>query len=163
MAKEEADDAVPEKTEKKKGSLVKIIIIALAVLGVIGAGLFGGLYYFTHYTGEKKVAALPPKPLIGSMWPMDAFIVNLSDNQGERYLKIVIQLEVADPATVVELEQLKPKLRDNLLDLLTSKSFVELMDAGGKQRLRDEIAMRLNSFLTKGKIVRVYFTEFVIQ
>ncbi len=163
MAKEETNDAVPEQTGKKKGSLLKIIIIALAVLVVISAGVFGGLYYFTHHVGEKKAAAPPPKPLIGAMWPMDAFIVNLSDNQGERYLKIVMQLEVADPANVAELEQLKPKLRDNLLDLLTSKSFSELMDAGGKQRLRDEIAMRLNSFLTKGKIVRVYFTEFVIQ
>ena len=33
----------------------------------------------------------------------------------------------------------------------------------GKQRLRDEITMRLNSFLSGGKIVKVYFTEFVIQ
>jgi flagellar FliL protein len=163
MAKEEINDAVPEHTEKKKGSLLKIIIIALVVLGIISAGAFGGLYYFTHYVGEKKAAAPLPKPLIGAMWPMDVFIVNLSDNQGERYLKIVMQLEVADPATVAELEQLKPKLRDNLLDLLTAKSFSELMDAGGKQRLRDEIAMRLNSFLNKGKVVRVYFTEFVIQ
>jgi len=58
---------------------------------------------------------------------------------------------------------LKPKLRDNILDLLTAKTFAELMDTGGKQKLRDEVAMRLNAFLTKGKIVRVYFTEFVIQ
>jgi flagellar FliL protein len=37
------------------------------------------------------------------------------------------------------------------------------MDISGKQRLREEIMVRLNSFLTGGKIVKVYFTEFVIQ
>jgi flagellar FliL protein len=34
---------------------------------------------------------------------------------------------------------------------------------GGKQRLRDEVAVRVNSYLTKGKVVKVYFTDFVIQ
>jgi len=37
------------------------------------------------------------------------------------------------------------------------------MDISGKQRLREDIAFKLNSILSKGKIVRVYFTEFVIQ
>jgi flagellar FliL protein len=37
------------------------------------------------------------------------------------------------------------------------------MDMAGKQRLREEIAMRLNTFLTTGKVSKVYFTEFVIQ
>jgi flagellar FliL protein len=85
------------------------------------------------------------------------------DNQGERYLKIIMQLEVSNQLVVAELEQLKPKLRDNVLDLLTAKTYSELMDMGGKQRLRDEVAIRVNSYLTKGKVVKVYFTDFVIQ
>jgi flagellar FliL protein len=94
---------------------------------------------------------------------MDPFIVNLMDNNGERYLKLAIQLEISDPKGVAELDQMKPKLRDNVLDLLSAKSVKELMDMAGKQRLREEIAMRLNTFLTTGKVSKVYFTEFVIQ
>jgi len=37
------------------------------------------------------------------------------------------------------------------------------MEPAGKQRLRDEIVLRLNSFLTKGKVLKVYFTEFIVQ
>jgi flagellar basal body-associated protein FliL len=37
------------------------------------------------------------------------------------------------------------------------------MKPAAKQRLRDEIVLRVNSFLTKGKILKVYFTEFVVQ
>jgi flagellar FliL protein len=94
---------------------------------------------------------------------MDPFIVNLVDNNGERYLKISVELEVSDKNVVPELNKLKPKLRDNILDLLTAKSYKDLVDMMGKQRLRDEIMMRLNSFLSGGKITKVYFTEFVIQ
>ncbi|HLA27736.1 MAG TPA: flagellar basal body-associated FliL family protein [Syntrophales bacterium] len=163
MAKAENEEIVQEQAAKKKVPIVKIIIISLVVLIAIAAGVFGGIYFFTDHGDAKKAAVQPPKPLIGTMWPMAPFIVNLSDNQGERYLKIVIEIEVSDQSVVPELELLKPKLRDNMLDLLTAKSFNELMDVGGKQRLRDEIVMRLNSFLVKGKIVQVYFTEFVIQ
>lgn len=111
---------------------------------------------------RKEEADLPP-PIIGSLWPMEPFIVNLRDNNGERYLKVVLQLEVSQPAVVSELDLLKPKLRDSTLDLLGAKSYQELQDLSGKQKLRDDIMIRLNSFLTSGKIVRIYFTEFVIQ
>jgi flagellar FliL protein len=137
--------------------------MGLSVFVLLGAGTFGAIYFLSN-SGEAKKAATPPtSPLIGTMWQIDPFIVNLADNQGERYLKVVMQLEVSDPMVSAQLEQLKPKLRDNVMDLLTAKSYAELMDSGGKQRLRDEIVLRLNSFLTKGGIVKVYFTEFVIQ
>jgi flagellar FliL protein len=54
-------------------------------------------------------------------------------------------------------------LRDSILDLLTPKTYKELMDLAGKQRLREDIAGRVNNALSKGKVTRVYFTEFVIQ
>lgn len=163
MAIEEKEGFVQEPPGKKRGNLIKIMIIVLVAVAVVAAGVLGGWYFYSKYTGTKKPALPPPKPLIGVMWPMTPFIVNVSDNQGERYLKIVMELEVPDQLTIAELEKLKPKLRDNLLDLLSARSFGELMDVGGKQRLREEIALRLNSFLVKGKIMRVYFTEFVIQ
>jgi flagellar FliL protein len=161
MAKEEeaVEVAAPE---KKKKPIVKIIIIAVVVLVVVAGGVAGGLYYFGK-AGVAHKAAAPPPPAIGALWPMEPFIVNLLDNQGERYLKIIMQVEVSNQLVVAELEQLKPKLRDNVLDLLTAKTYSELMDMGGKQRLRDEVAIRVNSYLTKGKVVKVYFTDFVIQ
>ncbi|MFZ4437748.1 MAG: flagellar basal body-associated FliL family protein [Syntrophales bacterium] len=172
MAKKEKDEDEDEEKEEgaeenapvKKKPLVKIIIIAVASLIVIGAGTAGALYYFSRAGEAKKVAASAvPPPVAAVLWSIEPFIVNLADNQGERYLKVVMQMEVSSMTTSTEMDQLKPKLRDNILDLLTAKTYTELMDMGGKQRLRDEIVTRLNSFLTKGKIVRVYFTEFVIQ
>lgn len=94
---------------------------------------------------------------------MDAFVVNIIDANTERYLKLVVQLEVSDPTVITELEQIKPKLRDSILDLLTAKTYKDLMDLSGKQRLREDIAGRINNILTKGKVTKVYFTDFVVQ
>ncbi|MCK9362257.1 MAG: flagellar basal body-associated FliL family protein [Syntrophales bacterium] len=163
MAKEEAEDKQEEVPVKKKSS-VKLIIIILIALLVVGGGVAGGLYFLGH-KGEtdKKDTKKPAAPLVGPLWSLDPFIVNLAENQGERFLKIVIQLELSDPAIIADMEILKPKIRDNLLDLLTAKTYAELMEPAGKQRLRDEIVLRLNSFLTKGKVLKVYFTEFIVQ
>jgi flagellar FliL protein len=162
MAKDEKEEVAVEEPVKKKKPLIKIIIIAVSALVVVAGGVLGAMYYFSKPGVAHKVAP-PPPPAIGALWPMEPFIVNLLDNQGERYLKIIMQLEVSSQLVVAELELLKPKLRDNVLDLLTAKTYSELMDMGGKQRLRDEVAVRVNSYLTKGKVVKVYFTDFVIQ
>ncbi len=160
MAKEEKEEQTGEQTPKKKGSRLKWIIIGAALLVVMAAGTGGGVYYFASKDNGHKTQ---PKPVIGIVWPMEPFIVNLTDNGGERYLKAAIQLEVSQQATIAELEQLKPKIRDSILDLLSAKSYSDLMDTGGKQRLRDEIVLRVNSFLVAGKVDRVYFTDLVVQ
>lgn len=155
VAEEEGHPAEPEKKSKSK----LIIIISVAMV-VIVAGAIGG--YFLMPKAETK-KPLPEKPVVLSVWPMDAFVVNIAETNGERYLKIVIQLEVSDPGVGPELEQLKPRIRDSILDLLTPKTYKDLMDMSGKQRLREDIAGRINNILQRGKVTKVYFTDFVIQ
>ena len=162
MAKEEPNEAQSaENGPPKKKSLLKWIIIGVAALAVIGGGAFGAIHFLGSSKARQQQTAV--KQAIAALWPMEPFIVNLADNQGDRYLKIVLELEVSDPNCLAELNQIKPKLRDNILDLLTAKTYKDLMDIAGKQRLRDEIGMRLNSFLGSCRVTKVYITEFVIQ
>jgi flagellar FliL protein len=163
MAKENKDkEAVqeeqPEKPKKK--SSLKLIIIASVALAIIASGAIAGYFLMTKADPKKP---LPEKPVVISVWPMDAFIINIAETNGERYLKLVIQLEVSEPAVGPELEQFKPRIRDSILDLLTSKTFKDLVDLAGKQRLREDIAGRINNILQRGKVTKVYFTDFVIQ
>ncbi len=161
MAKDKKELEEEEKPEEpKKNSILKWIIIISIVLAVVIAGAIAGFYFFTKAEVKKPAAE---KPAVLTIWPMDAFIINIAETNGERYLKIVMQLEVSDPAVVAELEQLKPRLRDSILDLLTPKTYKELMDLSGKQRLREDIAGRINNILQRGKVTKVYFTDFVIQ
>lgn len=165
MAKEEPNEEQPAENgaPKKKKSFLKWIIIGVVALAVIGGGAFAAMKFLGSSKEKKKEQHAAAKQATAALWPMDPFIVNLADNQGDRYLKVVLELEVSDPVCLAELNQIKPKLRDNILDLLTAKTYKDLMDIAGKQRLRDEIGMRLNSFLGGCKVTKVYITEFVIQ
>lgn len=158
--KKEEPEEQQQPIEPKKKSTLKWIVILLAAVLVVGAATATGLYFFLKADAKKPVAA---QPATLSTWPMEAFIVNIADTNGERYLKLVVQLEVSDPGVIAELEQLKPRLRDSILDLLTPKTYKDLIDLQGKQRLREDIAGRINNSLSKGKVTKVYFTDFVIQ
>ena len=116
--------------------------------------------FITTVPSEKQIAPVPENPIY---YIMEPFIVNLTDNKGDRYLKVVLQLELSDQLLADEFRLLQPKIRDSIMDLLKTKSYEEMMDPNGKQRLREEIVMRVNSFATRGKVLKVYFTEFVIQ
>jgi flagellar FliL protein len=164
-AKEEEKDGEEQVPEKKKSSALKWIIIAIVAVLVLGGAGAGAYFFFLkpNPVAEGKKNAEPVKPQAAVFWPVEPFIVNLIDNEGERYLKVVMQMELSDPQVVEELNMLKPKVRDNIIDLLSAKTYKEMMDPIGKQRLREEIVLRANGYLTKGKILKVYFTEFVIQ
>jgi flagellar FliL protein len=149
-----------EQPKPKKGLPIKLILIVVAAVLVVTAGAGAGYYFFIKKDSAKATAK---KPEVVTIWPMEAFVVNIADVGGERYLKLVVQLEVSEPDAVAELEQIKPRLRDSILDLLAPKNLKELMDLAGKQRLREDIAGRVNNVLTRGKVTRVYFTEFVVQ
>jgi len=164
MARDEQEqqESAPVTNQKKKGSLMKWLIIGTVGFILIAGGIAGGWFYFQHAKdGKENKKTEKEAPAV--LWAMDPFIVNLADNTGERYLKVVMQLEVSGQEDAKALDELKPKFRDCILDILSSKTYGELMDVNGKQRLRDDIGVKLNTLLTKGKIKRVYFTEFVIQ
>ena len=158
--KDEKAEEAGQEPEQKKSSVLKYVIIGVIALVVIGAGV-GGALFFMGKSDDKKKAA--PAPAIGPTWSMEPLIVNLADNNGDRYLKVVIQMELTMPEASKELDTIKPKFRDSIVDLLSGKTYKDLADNVGKQRLRDEITLRGNSMLMQGKINKVYFTEFVIQ
>jgi len=92
---------------------------------------------------------------------MTPFVVNLADTNARRYLKLVIEVEAAGSAELIEANQ--AKIRDALLMLLSSKTSQDLNTLEGKILLRKEIVDRLNQTLGQSKVARVYFTDFVIQ
>jgi flagellar FliL protein len=56
-----------------------------------------------------------------------------------------------------------PQIRDAILLLMSNKTFSEMSDLQGKLQLRAELLSRINSFFRKGKVQKIYFTEFVVQ
>jgi flagellar FliL protein len=47
--------------------------------------------------------------------------------------------------------------------LLSSKNLEEISVTDGKNKLRDEVMATVAKVVPRGKIIRVYFTDFVVQ
>ncbi|WP_303850637.1 flagellar basal body-associated FliL family protein [Seleniivibrio woodruffii] len=168
MAEEEK---TAEEGAKKKGGKLKLIIIAVVALIILGGGGFLAYKLFLAPKDEaadaehaKKEEVAAPENEVGVLYPLETFIVNMADNDGSRYLKVTIQLELDHTEMLKEeLDKRVPQLRDAILTILSAKTYEEISSAQGKLILKQEILRRLNSLLPFGQITNVYFTEFVSQ
>ncbi|UCZ55514.1 flagellar basal body-associated FliL family protein [Desulfurispirillum indicum] len=170
MAIEDKEEKESSNSPAKGGGSKKLLIIILILVLVLllaGAGAYFLLRSPAPAAAPGAGADVPGAPTetteIGTMYPMDTFIVNLADVLGKRYLRVTIQLEMDNPRLARELDRRSPQLRDAVLTILSSKKYEDISTAQGKLRLRSEIVSRVNAFLTSGSIRRVYFTEFVVQ
>ena len=115
--------------------------------------------------GGKSPAGKAPaeEAKYGFMFPLDPFIVNLREIGGTKFLKVSVSLKMSAPEVHLELRKNILKLRDSILFLLSSKSFEDIDSFQDKSKLKDEITVRVNKFLTTGQVNEAYFTEFIIQ
>jgi flagellar FliL protein len=151
----------------KKGIII-ISSIAFVFMLMVGGGF---------YMMWMKIASLEPPEevaeegreedeetyVIGEMFPLDTFVVNLADGKGKRYLRATMQLELAPEQSLETFEQRLPQIRDVVLTILPTKQFQEIRTIEGKTTLRTEIMNKLNELLNAESVINIYFTEFVIQ
>lgn len=159
--------AEEEQGEGGGGKKKLIIIIAAVLVLLIGGGvaayfLMGGEEEKISPEEEQKQAELEAKQ-VGPMVNIESFIVNIIDDQESRYLKAAITLEVSNEETSMELQQRMPQIKDSILLLIGNKTFSELNDLQGKIQVRAELINKINGILLKGKVKRIYFTDFVVQ
>jgi len=152
----------------------KILIMLMSVLIVFMLGLGGGLFMMWNKLSELSLQSAAnaginpahgtnPADLLGPIYSLETFIVNLADKGGNRYLRATIDLELTNPELTAEISKRLPQIRDSILMILPSKRFDDISSVDGKVALRDEILEKLNSILTLGKVTNIYFKEFVVQ
>lgn len=111
--------------------------------------------------GEEGGAASPGH--LGKIVSLEPFVVNIADRERDRFLKLKTDIELSSEDVGSELEQRMPQIRDLIISLLGAKSFDEVRSIEGKNFLREEMLLRINSLLVTGKAKAIYFTEFVVQ
>lgn len=151
----------------------KILIVLIGVMLIIMLGLGGGLFMMwskisaldAKSSQPAKADAKPPEVEhnLGPIYSLDTFIVNLADKGGNRYLRVTMDLELNSKVVEDEIKERLPQIRDAILMILPTRRFDDINNSSGKAALRDEIKKKINSFLVKGQISNVYFSEFVVQ
>ena len=120
---------------------------------------------FTAGCGDDEDEGEEVKATVGIV-EMETFLTNINDASGERYAKLQLKLAVSPEEKVLEVTKdalLMARLRDQVLTLISSKTFEELSDPEGKESFRSEIRERLSPLVEGGEVKEVLFAEFVVQ
>jgi flagellar FliL protein len=157
----------PKNFKKRK----KLILLAVGLILLIGIviiilSFFQLIHFEIPFLGKKKANQQIKKQEIkklGYIYTMDPIIVNLADQDFPRYLKIRIEMEGESLKAEEEIEKRLPQIKDAVISILSSKTFKEIYDKEGKNKLKEEIIQKTNQLLIKCKFKGIYFTEFVIQ
>ena len=149
-------------SEGKGGmSPLKIVLLVIAVSVLFTLVTVG----IVNLLLNQKRSPTPETMLgTGPTYSLDAFNVNLADQDSRRFLKATVTLELSESGVAKELQKREAQIRDIIIGLFREKKAAELKD--GNQaiiELKSQMVKHLNAILTSGEISAVYFTEFIVQ
>ncbi len=101
----------------------------------------------------------------GKMVTLEQFTVNLATagSVNPKFVRVNISLEVPNGETEGEVVQKMPQVRNAIIDLFNSKRPSDLVNAEGRDYLKEEIRNALNGFMVTGKVKGVFFTNFALS
>ncbi len=160
-----------------KKDILTLVILVLAVVNLAAvAGMGYLMQVLSQRVQEVQVAAAQPvaveeshhgdtgkelgDPSLGTLFPLETFLININSDSGPKYLQTQIELEIVDSSLEDELTRRKAAIRDAVIVLLGARSFKELREPAGMRKARADLVRSVNNLLTTGKIKDLYFTQF---
>ena len=99
----------------------------------------------------------------GLTYPLKTTVVNLATDSDHRFAKVSITLETDSPDAIAQLKEMDHQIYDCLIDTLSNVRAQDVGSEAGKDLLKETLRTKMNKFITDGKILNVYMTEFLVQ
>ncbi len=147
-------------TGKKRLMIIGIVFaVQIPVVALIGQKLIK-----PHLVPETQqaVAAVADETR-GTILMLEDVTVNLKGSRKSRFLRVSIGLEVEDDNLISEIEMRKPEIRDAVITSISGRRVDQLISVEGKEQLKAELKQRIDETLQEGNILKVYFSDFVVQ
>ncbi|MCT4618621.1 MAG: flagellar basal body-associated FliL family protein [Marinisporobacter sp.] len=133
-------------------------VILFSIIGFIITALVVGIaFYMVAY---KKTDA-KPKEIKTYTYSMGELYANVKESR--KILKVNMDIEIINEKLNESLDNKRPKITNNVLELLRSKDENQLSGDKGQQSLRKEILKSIKQVIPSDEILDVYFVEFIIQ
>lgn len=153
---------------KPKGSALKLVLMILAT-GVIAGAVAGGVaYYFVAgepTAASTDVAAPKNPPIYRALEP--ELVTNIDGPGRIRYVQVGLVMSARDPRVIEAVDRHAPVIRNDLILLLSGKSYEQLTSVEGKEKTRGEMLEAIRSVLGERTghpgVESIYFTSFVMQ
>lgn len=172
--------SAPQDATKK----LKILIFAMAGLVVISIAAMGGVYFAMSGSAEsgqetttsaqiqtEKAKADQASPVV-SATPyfykfLPPFVMNLPTKGRVRFLQIEVEVMAVSSDALKDVETYSPLIKNDLLQLYSSKKYDDIIIPAGREKLRQESLQVVNRILLentgKESVKQVLFTSFVAQ
>lgn len=148
-------DAKPKKSKK-----LLFIIIGVVVLALVGGGAAFFLMKKGHDEegGEEGATAAaeapepPPPPKHDpkappTFLPLDAMVVNLADEGGNRFVQLAITLQLDDPKIAEDMKVYMPAIRNGILMLISQRTAEQMLVVEGKEDLTQDIIGEISAVM----------------
>ena len=171
---------------KKKGGLVKLIVIIAVALLFVVAALWGGMWVYqilsSLFSGGEGLEAVAGAEAAEGINPLDLdnppgllvfdmpFLIRLNRGEsvlaGECYLKIKVSFEVESEAIQGAMEGqlvVMSRIKDNITTFFSSQ-FPSDVEASNWPLVKQQLLSRINTQLPEQyQLQRVNFEEFLVQ
>jgi len=158
-------------TENQKSGSKKWIFLSIGLfLIIISSGTAAYLFGFFDAPEEEISEELTEEQslVVTEVINLQPLVVNLSAESKMSYARIGITLGINNPNPGFEIfdrELMIPKIQDQFLASVGQKTSNDLLDTQIKEGLKLELQEQINAMLPDegGRVVEVYFTEFIVQ
>ena len=173
-----------EPAGKSGPSMITLVLVVLLAV-VMAVGGLGGAGYWLVKSGRLSLGGAPAKVEAAEkveeksrMVALDPLLVNLADEGGKAYVRVVMAVRVVDPPPVKgakEKPEEKPEkgkvvvnetdvlMRDAALGVLGRETGEALLAPDGKDKLKEKLRTALQASVPKVKVMEVLFTDFLVQ
>lgn len=146
----------------KNKKVMGMLLIFLVTVGVIGAGAF----YFVENTSstaeadEAEAEVLSAEEMAENSWELEELTTNLAD---DHFIKASFKIQLDSTKGKEELEKRDYQVKNAIIMDLSSRSAESLQTTEGLKEMEQALQETINKEMTKGKVVKVYITQRLIQ
>ena len=138
------------------------MLIAVAIVLIAT----GGWFWLHKSRAAAKPEPTKDEPKVKSVLHLETFVINLADADEKSYLRIGIDLGLAQETKSKEGQgptEAVPLVRDVIVGVLSVCHTQELLTPEGKAKLKTDLLGALRQRAPELHVEEVYFTEFLIQ
>jgi flagellar protein FliL len=160
--------AAAGEAEKPKGGALKLVIIIVVAVLVMGGAGAGVLYFVMGSDAPQSDQATAElnRPLIYRA--LEPELLGNIDGPGRiRFVQVGVVMALRDPKVIEAVDRHSPVIRNDLIMLLSDKTYEQLNTAEGKETTRLEMLETIRNVLERNTgdpgVESIYFTSFVMQ
>ncbi|MBA2134051.1 flagellar basal body-associated FliL family protein [Capillibacterium thermochitinicola] len=149
----------------KNGKANQIIITITVCLLIFFAAVFSATMFFIYkiMPAKERYTKVTAGTEVKYLMPLgDEVLVNLADPLKQKYLRLNFTLVLDSERTQQEIEKRKAQVRDLVISICRGKTSEELREKEGNSKLRTEIITAINNILPEGKVLDIFFTDFIV-